>query len=90
MSVPRDEEHPGLDPSPEVERPWTAHRSSIPHQPEPITVDEQWIVVDGPGARALRQRQTDAIHDILRWLADQRADRHTPPEEGTPGDPERD
>jgi hypothetical protein len=90
VPTPRHEGHPGLDQSSAAERPWTAHRSSIPDERDQIVVDEQWIVVDGPGSRALRQRQTDAIRDVLRWLAADRADQHNPGGESTTVDPERD
>ena len=37
-------------------------------QPEPLDVHVELIVVDGPPARMLRARQTEAIAAILRWL----------------------
>jgi transposase len=37
-------------------------------QPEPLDVRVEFVVVDGPSARALQQRQTEAIAAILRWL----------------------
>lgn len=65
----------------------TRHRSSVPDSRDQIeTVDEQWIVVDGPGERALRLRQTEAIRDVLRWLAADRAGQRTETKEANPTD----
>lgn len=40
-------------------------------QPEPLDVRVEFVVVDGPPARALQTRQTEAIAAILRWLREQ-------------------
>lgn len=37
-------------------------------EPEPLDIHVELIVVDGPPARALQTRQTEAITAILRWL----------------------
>ena len=37
-------------------------------QPEPLDVHVEFVVVDGPPAQALRQRQTEATAAVLRWL----------------------
>jgi len=37
-------------------------------QPGPLDVRVEFVVGDGPPARALRERQTEAIAAILRWL----------------------
>jgi transposase len=43
-------------------------RSGRGRQPEQLDVHFEVVVVDEPHASALRQRQTAAIRDILRWL----------------------
>ena len=37
-------------------------------EPEPLDVRVELIVVHGPPARALRERQSEAIAAVLRWL----------------------
>jgi len=37
-------------------------------QPEPLDVRVEFVVVQGPPAPALRERQSEAIGAILRWL----------------------
>jgi transposase len=37
---------------------------------EPLDVEYEFVVVDGPHARALQRRQTEALLGVLRWLRD--------------------
>jgi hypothetical protein len=72
-----------LDKPANTERPWTPRGSSIPgaHRSGDTgirTVDERFVVVDGPAARVLQAEQTRALHAVLAWLADH-------PEPGTTG-----
>lgn len=41
---------------------------------EPIEVEYKFVVVDGPHAQALRQRQTEALLAVLRWLREHPSD----------------
>ena len=41
-------------------------------RPEPLDVHFELVVVDGPPARALQVRQTEAITAILQWLREHR------------------
>jgi hypothetical protein len=87
-AAPRDptENHhafiPMLDSPAGPERPWTPRGSSTPdprHRGAQIhSVDERFVVVEGPEARILRAEQTEALRAVLTWLAD-----HPDPEAGT-------
>lgn len=46
------------------------HQKPHGRQPEPLDVHFELVVVDGPPAHALTERQAAAIRDILRWLRD--------------------
>ncbi|HEV2638520.1 MAG TPA: hypothetical protein VGX23_25465 [Actinocrinis sp.] len=56
------------------ERPWTPRGSSTPiprRRGAPITsIDERFVVVEGPEADVLRAEQTRALRAVLTWLAD--------------------
>ena len=41
---------------------------------EPLEVEYEFVVVDGPHARALQQHQTEALLAILRWLREHPTD----------------
>jgi hypothetical protein len=57
----------GIDPAP----PPTVRKS---RRSEPLEVEYEFVVVNGPHARALQQRQTEALLAALRWLREHPTD----------------
>ena len=49
------------------------HQTRRGRQREPLDVHFELVVVDGPAARALEERQTEAITAVLQWLREHRA-----------------